>query len=177
MRLAADGTHKSPRGNQHPIHDAQGQHRKSPRRGPIDDSGAVLRIELRSVTGAEERFRVSLPHRHGAPLVCTDRRVRHNTLGRKFDGVRAELSLVEPDQRYLIEERSVPDRFGSRIHGERELLRTAEGKIVRLNHLSSSVTEREYKSITVLRSSKFWIVSSRDGKPPEDKTESQCCFQ
>src|SRR5262245_59310024 len=150
MRLPTDGAHKSPGGNQHPIHDAQGQDGKSPRGRPVHDAGAVLRIELRSVTRAKERFRVSLPHRHRAPLVCTDRRVRHNTLGRKFGGVRAELSGVEPNEGYLIEKRSVPDCFGFRIDGERELLRTAERKIVGLDHLSRSVTEREYKSITAL---------------------------
>src|SRR5262245_8268345 len=140
MRLATDGANKSAGGNQHPLHDAQGKDRESPRRWPIDDSGAVLRIELRSVTGAEQRVRVSLPHRHGAPLVCTDRRVRHDALGRKFDGVRAELSGVEPDEGYLIEKRSVPDRFGFRIHGERELLGTAERNILGLGDLSRSVT-------------------------------------
>src|SRR5262249_45527207 len=177
MRLASDGTHKSPSGNQGPIHDAQGKDRESPRRRPINDSGALLRIELRSVTGAEERFRVSLPHRHGAPLMCTDRRVRHDTVGRKFDGVCAELSRVEPDEGYLIEKRSVPDCFGFRIHGERELLRTAERKIIGLDHLSRSVTEREYKSIAALRSSNFWIVGGSDRESSEDETESQCCFQ
>jgi len=128
MRLATDGTDEFPSGKQHPIHDAQGQDRSSPRRGPVDDSGAVLWIELRSVTEAEERFRVGLPHRHRAPLVCADRRVRHDTVGRIFLGVRAELCGIEPDEGYLIEERSVPDRFGSRIHGERELAEDRRGE-------------------------------------------------
>ena len=177
MRLATDGTHKFPGGNQHPIHDTQGQHRKSPRRGPIDDSGAVLRIELRSVTGAEERFRISLPHRHGAPLVCTDRRVRHNTLSRKFDGVRTELSWVEADERHLIEKRSVPDHFGFRVHGVRQLLRTAERKILGLDDLACSVAEREHQPITALRPSNFWIVSGSHRNPSENETKSERCLQ
>jgi hypothetical protein len=70
MRLTADATHKSPGGSQDAIRDAQGQHWEPSRRRPIDDPGAVLGIELGSVTRAEECFRVSLPHRHGASLMC-----------------------------------------------------------------------------------------------------------
>src|SRR5262245_15448251 len=48
MRLAADGTDKSAGGSERPSHDAQRQYRQPPRRRSIDDSGAVLGIELRS---------------------------------------------------------------------------------------------------------------------------------
>jgi len=177
MRLAADGTHKSPSDNQHPIRDAHAQHGKSPRRGSIDHSGTVLRVELCCVIGAEERIRISLPHRHGASLVCTDCRIRHNTVGRIFLGVRTQLGGVKPDDRYLIEKRTIPDDFGFRINGVRQPLRTAERKIFRLDDLSRFVTEREHQSITALRPSNFWIVSDGDRESSEDKAESQRRFQ
>jgi len=109
--------------------------------------------------------------------VCADRRVRHDTVGRIFPGVRAELCGIEPDERYLIEKGAVPDDFGFRIHGVRELLRAAERKILGLDDLSRPLTEREHKLIAALGSSNFWIVSSGDRKRSEDEAESERCSQ
>ena len=104
MRLAADASDKSPSSDQHSVYNAHREDRKPPRRWPIDYAGEVLRIELSSVTRAEEGFRVSLPHRHGAALMRTHRRVANNSIRRIFAGVRAELSGIEPYECYLIEE-------------------------------------------------------------------------
>src|SRR5262249_26219688 len=123
------------------------------------------------------RFGVGLPHRHGTPLVCADRRVRYDAVSRIFLGIRAELCGVEPDQGYLIEKRSIPDHFAFRIHRVRQLLWAAEGKILGLDDLSCSNAEREHESITALRPSNFWIVSGGDRDPLDDETESQHCLQ
>jgi hypothetical protein len=177
MCLTADATHKPPGGSQDAIRDAQGQHRKPPRRRPIDDSGAVLRIELRSVTRAEQRFGLGLPHRHGASLMRADCRVRHNPVGRRFAGFRAELGGVKPDEDYLIEERSVPDDLRLRFHWVRQLLRAPERKILGLDGLSSSVTGCEHEPITGLRARGFWILGGGGRTPAKGETEAQCGLQ
>jgi hypothetical protein len=46
-------------------------------------------------------------------------------------------------------------------------------KVLGLHDLSGSVTDREDESITLLRTSKFWIVSSGDRNAAKDKTESE----
>src|SRR5262249_8045263 len=172
----ADRTHEPPGSNEHPIGKTHRQHGKSTRRGTGDDSSAVLWVVLRSMTRAEERFRIRLPHRHRARLVRANGRVRHDAIRRIFLGVRAELRWFETHKRYLIEKRSVPDHFAFWIHRVRQLLRPSERKVLGLHDLSCSVTDREDESITLLRTSKFWIVSSGDRNAWKQQTESERCL-
>lgn len=177
MRLAADASDKSPSSDQHSVNNAHREDRKPPRRWPIDYAGAVLRIELSSVTRAEEGLRVSLPHRHGASLMRANCGVCYCALGRIFTSFRTELGRVEPDERHLIEQRSIPDRLGSGIHRVGQLLRTSKRQIFGLDDLSRFVAKRKHKLITGLRTCRLWILSRGDRNPTPKKTQADGSLQ
>src|SRR5262245_5236242 len=159
LSLTTDATRELSRDHDAPADGLERQHGQAPRRWTIDDACAVRRIESRRVTRAEQALRCRMPHRDGTPLMCAYGGVGDHAL--RGVGARGlgELRRSEPDQRDLVEQGTVADDLGGRVHREGQLLGTAERKVVWYDHLASSLAEREDEAIALVRPSCLVVLS------------------
>ena len=152
---------------------AERQHGETSRCRTVDDARAIGRIESRRVARTEERLGFLVPHRDGTPFVRADGGVRDDATRRLRTGVGAELRGIEPDQRHLIQQRSVANDLRHRIHREGELLRTAERQILGGDHLPGALTIGEDESVALAWPHALVVLSGEDVDAPERHTEPE----
>lgn len=94
--------------------------------------------------------------------------VRHDAAGRLASRLLGELGRIEPDQRDLVEERSIAHDLRHRVHREGELLRPAGREVCWYDHLSGALAVGEDEAITFSRASVFRLLP-RDGDDPRER--------